>query len=180
MPTQKEDIERKQSRLGVWMFGLGWVLLIGLGTSIFTDMENERAYPNRDATARIAGNELRLELTPDRDNHYLASGTINGQPATFLLDTGATTVSIPDRLKAKFLLSRGEQGWAYTANGRTRIYSTRVDSIDLGGLQINDVEANLNPGMDYSDVVLLGMSALSQFNVEINDGQLSLIQPRPL
>ena len=46
-------------------------------------------------------------LESNRQHHYVASGTINGRPVTFLLDTGATDVVIPAQLADRLKLRRG-------------------------------------------------------------------------
>jgi len=51
-----------------------------------------------------------------------------------------------------------------TANGRVITYRTQLNSLELGGITLNDVEASITPGMD-GDVILLGMSALKQFEL---------------
>ncbi|HAD48098.1 MAG TPA: TIGR02281 family clan AA aspartic protease, partial [Idiomarina sp.] len=67
-------------------------------------------------------------------------------------------------LAERLNLKRGRQGMSQTANGRVITYRTQLNSLELGGITLNDVEASITPGMD-GDVILLGMSALKQFEL---------------
>ncbi|NNL10176.1 MAG: retroviral-like aspartic protease family protein, partial [Pseudomonadales bacterium] len=101
---------------------------------------------------------------------------INGQPVTLLLDTGATNVAIPADMGKRLQLKRGPAGVAYTANGRVTVYATRIDRLQIGEITLQNVSADLNPGMNGSDAILLGMSALSQVQFSQRDGKLFLTQ----
>jgi aspartyl protease family protein len=46
-----------------------------------------------------------------------------------------------------------------TANGNLMVATTTIDELKIGDITLQNVEANLNPGM-RSDKILLGMSAL--------------------
>lgn len=48
-----------------------------------------------------------------------------------------------------------------TANGNSIGYLTRLDSVALGPIELQGVQASINPGMN-TDEVLLGMSFLKQ------------------
>ncbi|MBT8148751.1 MAG: retroviral-like aspartic protease family protein, partial [Gammaproteobacteria bacterium] len=63
-----------------------------------------------------------------------------------------------------------------TANGPVKVYSTRIGKLQLGDIVLYDVPADLNPGMDGSNEILLGMSALSQVEFSQRDGVLLLSQ----
>ena len=71
------------------------LLLLGLLYVYFENGLQARNHPNQQL--QIApGSELVLKRS--RNGHYFFPGTINGQPVTFLLDTGATLVSVPAHL----------------------------------------------------------------------------------
>jgi aspartyl protease family protein len=105
--------------------------------------------------------------------HYVARGKVNGQSVTFLLDTGATLVAIPEGLAQKFGLRKGRQGMSQTANGRVITYRTEIDRLQLGDIQLSNVAASITPGMD-GDVILLGMSALKEFELMQKGDTLTL------
>lgn len=143
---------------------LAWALALALLVWFFQDKLAEQFNPNDSITTQQYGQQLVIELEQNRMGHYVANGRVNGQPVTFLLDTGATLVAIPQGLAERLGLKRGQRGISQTANGRVTTYRTNLNSLELGGITLNDVQASITPGMD-GDVILLGMSALKQFEL---------------
>lgn len=136
-----------------------WLGVLGALYLVFDWVIERQNYPNRSIEPnRITGAE-ELVLKRNRSGHYLTPGSINGQPVTFLLDTGATLVSVPAHLGPTLGLVPGAQGTAQTANGSVTIHLTRIERLSLGPFQLRGVRASLNPGM-ADDQVLLGMSVL--------------------
>lgn len=140
---------------------MAWVaslVVLGLFYLYFESSLQARYNPNREL--RIApGTELVLKR--GRDGHYVFPGTINGRPVVFLLDTGATLVSVPAHLADALGLVAGARQRALTANGSVVTRATRIDALAFGPFRLRDVPASLNPGMG-GDQVLLGMSALTR------------------
>jgi len=93
------------------------------------------------------------------DGHYIFPGTINGRPVSFLLDTGATLVSVPAHRAEELGLAAGAHQQSVTANGTVVTRATRVEALAFGPFVMRGVPASLNPGM-AGDQVLLGMSVL--------------------
>jgi len=132
------------------------LLVLGLFYLYFENSLQARTHPNR-ALQIAPGSELALKRS--HDGHYVFPGTINGQPVTFLLDTGATLVSVPAHLGAELGLKGGAPQQANTANGTVTTRATRLDALAFGPFDMRGVPASLNPGMG-GDQVLLGMSVL--------------------
>lgn len=140
---------------------MAWIaslLILGLFYLYFENSLQARDNPNRQLQV-APGTELVLKRS--RDGHYIFPGTINGQPVTFLLDTGATLVSVPAHLANDLQLSPGAFQQSITANGTVTTRATRIESLAFGPFNVRDVSASLNPGM-RTDQVLLGMSVLKQ------------------
>ena len=106
----------------------------------------------------------------------MASGFINGKEVTFLLDTGATHVAIPEKLASKLQLKGLARGQSSTANGYVDIEFTRINELRLGSIIAYDVTASINPGLNHSDYILLGMSVLKNVEFRQSGNQLELIQ----
>ncbi|MDQ1314983.1 MAG: aspartyl protease family protein [Pseudomonadota bacterium] len=132
------------------------LLVLGMFYLYFENSLQARDNPNRQLQVTTGG-ELVLKRT--RAGHYIFPGTINGQPVTFLLDTGATLVSVPAHLGGELGLTAGAHQQSITANGAVTTRATRVDALAFGPFEIRGVAASLNPGMG-GDQVLLGMSVL--------------------
>ena len=132
------------------------LLVLGMFYLYFESSLQARDHPNRDL--QIApGSEVVLKRS--YDGHYIFPGTINGRPVSFLLDTGATLVSVPAHRAEELGLAAGVHQKSVTANGMVVTRATRVEALAFGPFVMRGVPASLNPGM-AGDQVLLGMSVL--------------------
>ncbi|UTW04217.1 TIGR02281 family clan AA aspartic protease [Amphritea atlantica] len=150
---------------------LTWIILLGLFYLMFQDRLLQQNNPNH--ALNISEENQMVVLQRNRQGHYLAPGTINGQPVRFLLDTGATDISIPGALADKLRLAPGRASYASTANGTIKVYDTRLNSVALGGLSQANVSAHINPHMQ-GNTVLLGMSFLQHLELTQRGDTLTL------
>ncbi len=162
-------------RLGRIMLVLAWIAGLALATRYFGVWEDRQRNPNQAPQSIHGDGYVELRLASSRQGHYLLNGQINGQGVTFLLDTGATQVAVPEALAARLALERGAPITLSTANGRATGWRTRLDQLQLGDIRLSGVAALIAPGMD-GDEVLLGMSALKQLEFTQRDGTLVLRQ----
>lgn len=162
-------------RLGTVMMVLAWIAGLALAAQWFAGVEERRRNPNQAPVSLHAGAAVEVTLERNRQGHYLANGRINGQPVTFLLDTGATFVAVPASLAERLQLPRGRPMMVNTANGLTESWSTRIDTLQLGDIRLHDVSAGVVPGILGEDV-LLGMSALKQLEFTQRGNELILRQ----
>lgn len=141
--------------------GMAWLAslsLLGVLYLFFDSSLQARNNPNRQL--QIApGAELVLQR--GRSGHYVFPGEINGRPVTFLLDTGATLVSVPAHLAKELGLEAGAYQQSVTANGTVDTCATQIGVLTFGPFTLSGVRASLNPGMT-DDQILLGMSVLKQ------------------
>jgi len=154
---------------------LFWLLLMGSLTLFFNGFIQERDNPNH-ALLELDSTSGEVVLQRNRAGHYLAPGLINGQPVNFLLDTGATHVSVPAGIAEELGLAKGRRSQVSTANGVISVYQTELDTVQLGGIQLQQVRASINPHMP-DDVVLLGMSFMKHLDMTQRDGVLTLKLP---
>jgi len=160
------------------MTGLAWLLFIALLAWFFAGYEEDRYNPNQQInsiTSPSGVQEIVLQRNPF--GHYVATGRINGHKVTFLLDTGATDISVPDRLAKKLRLKRGISQRYNTANGQITAYLTRLDSVALGDIELRDVRASINPAVE-GDEILLGMSFLKDLEFTQRGDTLTIRQYR--
>lgn len=145
-----------------------------LMTWFFDGMLSRQTNPNsRPSSQMLSSGVVELSLLRNRQGHYVLSGLINDEPATLLLDTGATDVVIPAGLAENAGLRRGAAMQAMTANGVITVYTTVVDELQMGDIRLYDVRASINPAM-RGDMVLLGMSALRQVEFSQRGDTLTL------
>lgn len=161
--------------MGKGMLLLFWIVVGALLTWGFSAWLEAERNPNRDPETVRRGNRVEVTLKRNRANHYVASGTINGEPVEFLLDTGATDVAIPLELARRLELPRGPSGSVMTANGPARAYRTVIDRLTLGGIVLVNVRGTVLPGLEDAGV-LLGMSALSQVELRQKGDTLTLVR----
>ena len=151
-------------------------LAFGLGvlTLFFDSVLSNRNNPNRDPISQTGSDGgISVELLRNPQGHYLVSGFINGASADFLLDTGATDVVMSEQLAKQAMLEAGIPTRAMTANGQVVVYSTSVDSLEIGEIELRGVRASINPTM-RGNTVLLGMSALQHIEFTQRGDSLTL------
>lgn len=142
-----------------------WGLALVMLTWLFQGMLDHQENPNSNPESRVSAQGLReVVLQRNRAGHYVADGRINGEPATFLLDTGATDVALPESLAERLGLKPLAYGQSQTAAGRVSTWTTRLDRVSLGAIELNDVRASVLPSME-GDGVLLGMSFLKHLEL---------------
>ena len=104
---------------------------------------------------------------------YAVLGSINGFPVDFIVDTGATLVSMSARQARRLGIDYrvvGTPGQSSTASGIDRIYVVNLDRVKVGDIEIRNVQGAVHDG-DFPPATLLGMSFLSRLTIR-QDGQV--------
>ncbi|MEJ8855937.1 retropepsin-like aspartic protease [Variovorax robiniae] len=108
----------------------------------------------------------------DDDGHFRMRGTVNGQPAVFLVDTGATFVGISDDLARRANLHGGAPVQFHTANGVRASRVVEGVNVTAGSLAVpNGVKVAVGT-IGLGNDVLLGQSFLSHFEITMNGKQM--------
>ncbi|NOX75626.1 MAG: TIGR02281 family clan AA aspartic protease [Gammaproteobacteria bacterium] len=163
-------------RLGLGMTIAMWVVVLFLLTLFFQDWWGKQQNPNQQLPVSFDANGApELVLQRNRYGHYVASGAINGQPVVFMVDTGASDVSVPGDVAERLGLKPGRALVYQTANGPVRAYRTRLDEVSLGAIRLAGVRASINPAMQQQEV-LLGMSFLKHLEFTQRGDTLTLRQ----
>ncbi|KQV10302.1 MULTISPECIES: retropepsin-like aspartic protease family protein [unclassified Pseudomonas] len=162
-------------RAGRVLMVLAWCAALFLATRFFGQWEARQQNPNTVVSSEQGEGFIEVKLASNTQGHFVASGQINGQPVDFMLDTGATDVSIPAEMAEQLKLEKGFGVTLSTANGRTQGYRTRIDRLQLGDIVLRDVRALVVPGLDGKQV-LLGMSALNKLEFTQRGGTMLLRQ----
>ncbi|MGI9336224.1 MAG: retropepsin-like aspartic protease family protein [Gammaproteobacteria bacterium] len=123
-----------------------------------------------------APRELSVRIWPSRNNMYEIGGLINGSNVDFMVDTGATLISMNShdarRLGIDYLVE-GEEGESSTASGIAKIYLLTLDKVRVGEIEMRAVRAAVHDG-DFPDRILLGMSFLSRVDLRREGKMLEL------
>jgi aspartyl protease family protein len=113
-----------------------------------------------------------ITLTADAQGHFRGFVLINDISMPFLIDTGATRTVIPEKMALKAQLPIGRKVVTHTAGGEVFAHQTQINSFNIQGVQINNLEAQINP---YLHEVLIGMSTLKYFNMTLQGKSLTLV-----
>ncbi|MBZ6378567.1 hypothetical protein B5C34_12230 [Pacificimonas flava] len=153
---------------------LSWVIIFGLLILLVAEWPRLRSALDP-ATPRVVGEELRLRAR--EDGHYYVRGEVNGEPTTFLVDTGATDIVLTRETaeRAGWPEERLQfDGMASTANGLVPIAGARLESLQVGSILLSDVPVSVNSGA--LDANLLGMSFLNRLDGwRVEQGELILV-----
>jgi aspartyl protease family protein len=126
------------------------------------------------AAGETASNTNRqgLILRQQSNGHYFVDGAINGKPLTFVVDTGASIVSLPRDMAYLANMSCKEQVSVQTANGATRSCTSVINKLKLGHLLLANVPAMIVPNLSQP---LLGMNVLQGFRIEQDNGEMRIL-----
>ena len=168
----------KAPLFGKFMLIAGFILALALLTMFFNEQLEQQRNPNRQLRTVTDDALPTVQLQRNRFGHYVATGAINGQPVEFMLDTGATDVSVPAGVADRLGLERGRRAVYQTANGPITAWRTRIAEVQLGPLRVGPVAASINPN-DKGSSILLGMSFLRELDFSQQGNTLTLSYPEP-
>jgi aspartyl protease family protein len=124
------------------------------------------------ASAPNAGQQIIIPA--GRNGHFRTIGQINGRSVEFMVDTGASVVSM-GQAEADLLgidYRNGAPGLSRTANGVVPMRVIVLNSVRIGDVEVANVEASVHPGS--LGVVLLGNSFLTRFQMKRDNDVLRL------
>jgi aspartyl protease family protein len=116
--------------------------------------------------------------TADERGHFVANGQVNGVPIRFTVDTGATFIALPASEARRIGLDyrKGQKVMMDTANGSALAYRIKLDTVRVGEVTMNSVDAVVMEG-DGPPVALLGMSFLSRMDIK-REGEIMTLTKR--
>ncbi|MDH5370410.1 MAG: TIGR02281 family clan AA aspartic protease [Gammaproteobacteria bacterium] len=166
---------REQKRLGHKFIIAMWIAVMIMVFFLFDNLLERDYNPNQQVNIQEAGQQRVVVLKRNRYGHYVTQGEINNHPVTFLIDTGASDISIPDKIARKLKLEYGQERKYKTANGVITGYLTTLNSVNIGNIELQNVRASINPKMK-DDEILLGMSFMKYIEFTQRGDTLTLRQ----
>jgi aspartyl protease family protein len=120
------------------------------------------------------GGGTRIVLPVSSGGHFMTQGAINGRAVTFMVDTGATNVSMSaaDAQRIGLDFTKGQPVRMNTANGLAQGYRLRLNSVRVGDVEIYDVDAIVT--QEPMPFILLGNSFISRFSMRLDADQMVL------
>ncbi|HEY9057730.1 MAG TPA: TIGR02281 family clan AA aspartic protease [Aurantimonas sp.] len=152
---------------GAAIWFLAFVVLIGL----YTFLPDLASLKNRLMAALVPGTLVaigapegnRFMALRGRDDHFRLDGSIDGEPVSFIVDTGASVVAMDRAIAETIGIDTARLRFSHevmTANGIARAAQIRLDSVRVGDIVRHDVPAAVTEGEGLG-VALLGMSFLN-------------------
>lgn len=122
--------------------------------------------------SRSGAREIVISAGPG--GHFVSSGAINGRPVRFMVDTGATLVSLgrDEAQRIGLDLSRAQTAMTRTANGNVPAQLVMLNSVRLGDVELHNVGAVIMPMA--MPMVLLGNSFLSRLQMRRDNDVMRL------
>ncbi len=119
----------------------------------------------------------KIIMTADAQGHFFTTGTINGTSVRFLVDTGASMISLgaTDARRIGLDFNRGQKALTNTANGQAVVSKIQVDTVRIGDVTMHNVDALIH--QNDMPIALLGMSFLNRMEMQ-RDGSTMTLKKR--
>ncbi len=158
---------------------LMWVTIFGAGFIVFTFRDNlgfvaQRLKAEALGTPVVEGRTVRIPMAID--GHFWVDATINGVPAKFLVDSGATVTTVGNALAIEARLDREQarDQLVRTGNGIVKVSSARADTIEVGSIERRNQRIYV---ADNDDLNVVGMSFLSSLTRWGVEGRWLILEP---
>lgn len=128
------------------------------------------------STGASGADRQSVTMSAGAGGHFMVDGQINGGAIRFLVDTGASAVAIPasEAIRLRIDYRKGRRGTTQTAGGPTPMYVVRLDSIRVGGIELQNIDAAvIEQGLDIS---LLGNTFLNRVEMRREGQTMTLIR----
>ena len=111
----------------------------------------------------------------DEQGNLVADGQVNGMPVRFAVDTGATFITLPAREASRLGLDyhKGQKTVMKTANGDVFAYRLKLDTVRVGDVAVDNVDAVIMEGNSLP-IALLGMSFLNRMDISREGAMMTL------
>ena len=148
-------------------------------TSVTLEVNGEQkqmSLSKKIGTRFVSGDaKAQVRIGSGRGGHYWTPGRINKRACEFVVDTGATFVSLNSD-HAAALGIRYKEGMPVTmrtANGVKRSYKIKLDSVTVGTVTVRGVDAVVSEG-GFPEVILLGNAFLNRVEMRVEAGVMVL------
>ncbi len=124
----------------------------------------------------VEGSETRIKRAPD--GHYWLRAEVNGHPANFLVDTGATLTAVSVETAEAAGLEPREGSLPVrmqTANGSVAAEMTTIDELRFGNVAARGLDGIIAPGLGQTNVI--GMNLLSRLASVRLEGETMILVP---
>jgi aspartyl protease family protein len=115
-----------------------------------------------------------LVINRSQDGHFYTIGRVNGREARFMVDTGASLVTVSDEFAQKAFILGGVSTTFKTANGDRlgRVVDGVV--VSIGPMVVTNIKVGVGLHTDNESEALLGQSFLSKFDITMGKNKMVL------
>ncbi|HSD59815.1 MAG TPA: TIGR02281 family clan AA aspartic protease [Burkholderiales bacterium] len=127
------------------------------------------------SAATVTTDSPSVSLIADARGHFIANGSLNGASTKLMVDTGASLVvfSSNDAKRMGISYLQGERSYANTASGVAPFYRIILNTVKVGGITLNQVEAGVMEG-GFPQMPLLGLSFLNRLEMRREGSAMTL------
>lgn len=115
-----------------------------------------------------------LVITRSHDGHFYALGAVNGRQVKFLVDTGASLVTVSEEFAKNAGVSGGVPTVFRTASGSLPGRIVDGVTVTVGPLVATNIKVGVGLAGRNEDEALLGQSFLSKFDITMEKKQMTL------
>jgi len=162
----RESNPRQPRQLGLIPLLLFWFAVMGLLYGLMTH------YLKPKQSQVLANGDLIIPRAAD--GHFYTPGSINGFAVMFLVDTGASLVSVSEPFAQAAAMEGGVPTTFQTANGARP--GRVVDGVEVavGPMRVTNVKVGVGLSLGDDAQALLGQSFLSKFDITLRQNQMVL------
>lgn len=112
-----------------------------------------------------------LKLKQNAGGHYATDASVDGKSLNFVVDTGASFVSLPESVAHGAQIYCDDNVKMNTANGNTDACTAKIKKLQFGPFLVQDVAAVIVPNLSQP---LLGMNVLQLFKIGQENGEMQI------
>lgn len=112
-----------------------------------------------------------LKLKQNANGHFTTDGSVDGKSLNFVVDTGASYVSLPESAAHEANIYCDTNVKMATANGNTDGCTVKIKELKFGPYVIKEVAAVVVPNLGQP---LMGMNVLQLFKIEQGKGEMHI------
>ena len=164
-------MSRREPFANLVKMALMWVTIFGAGFVLFTFRDDlgfvaQRLKAEALGTPVVEGQTVRIPMAID--GHFWVDATINGVPAKFLVDSGATVTTVGRALAANAALDddQGRDQLVRTGNGIVKVSAARARTIEIGTIERENQRVYVADNDDLNVVGMSFLSSLKRWSVE--------------
>lgn len=150
---------------------LAWLVIFGAGFVVFSFRDDlgyvaQRLRSEATGAPVEMGRQIRIPMAID--GHFWVEGRLNGAPARFLIDSGATmtTVDRTTAVQSRLAIDPDRTQLVRTGNGIIRVRLGRANSLSVADVERRNLVVHVAANDDMNVLGMNWLSSLRRWSVE--------------